>query len=104
MGAYFAFQLGKFPGQFLVCGKQFSQFDESPHHINACLDCSGRVQHAGCHDRPVFGKGIRQDGGESEPGKVVTICDHLLLLGLGQLEAKIARKSFLVSPDGLVVP
>jgi hypothetical protein len=39
--AYFPFQLGNFPGQFLVGGEQFAQFGKSPYHINTYFDRSG---------------------------------------------------------------
>jgi hypothetical protein len=55
-----------------------SVLDESPYDVDTYLDCAGRVEHAGGHDRSVLGKGKRQGAGELQPHEVVTICDHLV--------------------------
>jgi hypothetical protein len=53
-------------------------------------------------DRPVFGKRVGHSTGEFQPGEVVTICDHLLFLGLGQLKPEIAGEPLKISFDRLI--
>jgi hypothetical protein len=68
----------------------------------ACLDCAERVQHIRRHNRAMLGKRIGQRAGEFQPGEVVTICDHLLRLSLGQPKAEIAREPLWIPLDRLV--
>ena len=52
----FPFELGEFPGKFLVTGDDFPKLDEYPDHKDAHLDGPVRVQDARGHDRAVLGE------------------------------------------------
>lgn len=75
-----------------IDGKLLSHLNECPHHENAHFDRLRAVQNRGGHDRPVLGEGVRQSFGKFEPGKVVTICDRLLLFAPCKLKNKILRE------------
>ena len=75
-----------------IGGKLLAHLNKCPHHENAHFDRLRAVQNRGGHDRPVLGEGVGQSFGKFEPGKVVAICDHLLLFCRGQLKNKILRK------------
>lgn len=79
-----------------------AQSHERAHHEYAHLDGPGAVQDRGGHDRPVLGERPRENRRELEVSEVVTGCDHLGSFGLRELESKVGREAFGVTPDGLI--
>ena len=83
-------------------GQHLPDRDERAHDEQAHLDRSLRVQHVAEHQRAVFGKSQRQNRRELQPGEVITMRDHLLLLGPRQLEHELGRNPLAVAAHGLV--
>jgi hypothetical protein len=52
----------------------------------------------------VLGEGVGQRLGELQLGEVVAICDHLGLLGRGELKHEVLREALGVALDLLVQP
>jgi hypothetical protein len=71
------FQLIEFFSEIPIRHQQRTQANKRANHQQAHLNRSWRLQHIAQHEGSVFGKGERQCGRESQPRKVVTICDHL---------------------------
>ena len=86
-------QLVELRRQFLVRREQLAQFHERAHHIQTDFHGALRIQHRRYHQRTVLGKCIGQSLGEFELGKVVTVCDHLILLGLAELKHELEREA-----------
>jgi hypothetical protein len=60
----------------------FPLFDEGPHDVDAHVHSVRALEHIRRHQCAMLGEGERPCSGELEAGEVVTICDHLGLLGL----------------------
>lgn len=85
-------------------GSSRSQLDEGPNHVNAHLYGLMRGEHIRGLDGPMLGECKRQRPGKLQLGEVVAICDHLGLLGRGQLKHEVDGKPLPVALDLLVEP
>jgi len=90
------------PRQITVLDGCFAQLDESAHDVDAHLHRLDRRQHVGSLDGAVFGERVGRCSGKLQLGEVVTVCDHLVLFGRGQLEQEVSWKATGVALDGLV--
>jgi hypothetical protein len=80
---------GKAPQDGGIGREVLAHFDESADEIHAHSDGIRAVEDISRHQRAVFAEGERPGTGEFEPDKVVTICDHIPLFSIGQLEYKV---------------
>ena len=84
----------------LIRRDHLALFDECTDDEDAHSDSVRAIEDAGCHQRSVFGEGVREALGEFERLEVITICDHLGFLGRGKLEAEVVRKAVGVTSSG----
>src|SRR6266516_6244172 len=75
---------------------------ERANDEDAHLNGLRAVENIGRYNRIVFGEGAREDGREFQPEEVVTICDHLRLLTIGQEKSEIGWKTIRIALYGLV--
>jgi hypothetical protein len=94
--------LGEFFQDFCLPSQEFTLLDECPDDMDTHLYGLRAVEDIGSHERPVLGEGVREVFRKLQPGKVVTICDHLLLFLVGQLQDEILREPLRVAFDRLV--
>ena len=59
---------------------------ENAHHVNAHFHGLAGCQHIGGLNGAVLGEGVGQNFEKLQFLEVVTVCDHLGLLGGGELE------------------
>src|SRR3990167_8104428 len=88
--------------QFFVGRNQLAQTYKSTHHVDTHFHRLRRVQYIGCLNGTMLREGKRQGSGKLELMEVVTICDHLPLLGFSKLEHEVFRKAGGVAFDCLV--
>ena len=85
--------LGKFFEDVGLGPQQFALLDEDPDDVDAQANRVRTVQNICRHQGAVFREGERPSMGKLESRKVVTICDHLRLLVMGQLKAEVRWES-----------
>jgi hypothetical protein len=79
-----AFEVVEFLGELDVGGEEFTKFDEGTDDEQARVHGALTAQDISSHDGTVFRESVGKFWREFKALEVVTICDHLALLGGGE--------------------